>query len=146
MRIRGSLTVVAATVVLAAILAPAAAQADDGGRPLGAELSGANEVPPADPNGSGTVTLRLNPGQQEICYQLQVTDIAPASAAHIHAAMAGVNGPVVVPLAPPTTGASGGCVEVDRALVRAIIKDPQNYYVNVHNTDFPGGAIRGQLG
>jgi hypothetical protein len=60
--------------------------------------------------------------------------------------MAGVNGPVVVPLAPPTTGASGGCVEVDRALVRAIIKDPQNYYVNVHNTDFPGGAIRGQLG
>jgi len=140
------LATIAVTAALTVILTPTAAQADGGGRPLNAELSGVNEVPPADPDGSGTAVLRLNPGQQEICYQLQVQDIAPASAAHIHNATAGVNGPVVVPLSAPTDGTSSACASVDRELVRAILTNPQDYYVNVHNSEFPGGALRGQLG
>ena len=54
-------------------------------------------------------------------------------------------GPVVVPLAPPTSGFSSGCVTVTRELAKAIVKDPENYHVNVHNADFPEGAPRGQL-
>ncbi len=40
---------------------------------------------------------------------------------------------------------SEGCVKVDRALALEILKRPADYYVNVHNAEFPGGAVRGQL-
>ena len=75
-----------------------------GGAPRITTLSGAEEVPPADPDGSGFAVITLNVGQQQVCWELTVENIAPATAAHIHAAPAGVNGGIVVPLSPPTTG------------------------------------------
>ncbi len=123
------------------------AGAADGGRPLSTVLTGAAEVPgPGDPDGSGTASLRVNPGQQQVCFELAVEDIAMALAAHIHVGAADVAGPVVVTLAAPSSGTSSGCVDVDRALALAIIQDPDAYYVNVHNAEFPAGAVRGQLG
>ena len=75
-----------------------------------------------------------------------MSGIAPASAAHIHVAPTGVAGPVVVPLVPPTSGSSSGCVEgVGTSLIKAIIQHPEQYYVNVHTGEFAGGAIRGTL-
>lgn len=133
-------------IAVAVLVAANAVFADDGGVRLSTTLLGANEVPgPGDPDGSGTAVLRLNAGQGEICYTLEVSGIAPATAAHIHVAPVGVAGPVVVPLVPPTSGTSSGCANVDRALIKAIIQDPSAYYVNVHNADYPAGALRGQL-
>ena len=60
-----------------------------------------------------------------------------------------MNGPIVVPLSQPTTGdpgASSGCTRADADLAQDIQRHPKRYYVNVHTTDFPGGAARGQLG
>ena len=132
--------------VIAALGFSTQVSADNGGRPLSATLTGAAERPgPGDPDGSGTATLRVNPGQREICYELTVADIATATAAHIHVAPATEPGPVVVPLAAPSDGSSSACADVDRDLAKAIIKNPQDYYVNVHNAAFPGGAVRGQL-
>ena len=119
---------------------------------LTATLAGPNEVPnPGDPNAKGTATVvisRVDGGTGEICFSIQVSGLKlPATASHIHSGAAGVAGPVVVPFkAPDASGNSSGCTEnVDPSLITAILTQPQNYYVNVHNTDFPNGAMRGQL-
>ena len=139
------LLALAVVLVTAVALVPMVG-ADDGGRPFTTTLTGAAEVPgPGDPDGSGTAKLWLNPGQVEVCYELSASGIAPAIAAHVHIGPAGVAGPVVIPLAPPTDGSSSACTSVPRELVLAIIQNPENYYVNVHNVEFPAGALRGQL-
>ena len=117
-----------------------------GGRQLATTLTGEQEVPgPGDPDGIGFAAVTLNPGQGLVCYELSVSGIAPATAAHIHEAPFGEAGEVVVTLGAPTGGSSSGCVEVDRALVKDILKNPSEYYVNVHNEKYPLGALRGQL-
>lgn len=139
------MALVLALVVLGA-LALAGPVVAQGGRTLSTGLNGAEEVPgPGDPDGSGSAKLTLNPGAETICYSLTVSDIEPATAAHIHVGPAGEAGPVVVGLDPPTDGSSSGCATADRALILNILKDPSNYYVNVHNAEYMSGAIRGQL-
>lgn len=137
-------------VVLATLLAVTLAGTSlaVGGRPFTVEMTGAAERPgPGDPDGSGTAWLWLNQGQGLICFVLQVQDITlPSIGAHIHVAPETLPGPVVVPLtAPDAEGNSSGCVEVEAYLIKAIRQNPQDYYVNVHTSDFPGGAVRGQL-
>jgi len=93
-------------VAMAAVIAALtiAAVGGAGGAPQSTTLTGAAEVPgPGDPDGAGTASLRLNPGQEEICYELTVSNIAPATAAHIHIGGPAVAGPVVVGLMPPTS-------------------------------------------
>jgi len=120
--------------------------AAEGGRKLQTTLTGAAEVPgPGDADGAGTASITVNPGQKQVCFALAVTNIAPATAAHVHIGAVGVAGPVVVGLTAPTSGTSSGCVTTTRAIALAILKDPPAYYVNVHNADHPAGAVRGQL-
>jgi hypothetical protein len=50
-------------------------------------------------------------------------------------------------LTAPSTGTSTGCVDnVSVALIKELRQTPEKFYVNVHNAEFPNGAIRGQLG
>lgn len=124
-----------------------AAVASDGGRKIQTTLSGAAEVPgPGDTDGSGTAAITVNPGQSKVCYKLSVANIAVATMAHIHEGGRTVAGPVKVTLGKPNaSGTSSGCVTVARSLALDILKRPADYYVNVHNAQFPGGAVRGQL-
>lgn len=116
------------------------------GTPLSAYLLGINEVPnPGDPNGEGWAELRLNQGQGTISYMLNVVGIQNATAAHIHRGMAGMPGPVVVGLTAPNGGMSSGVAIADKELIKEIRQNPGNFYVNVHNPTYPGGALRGQL-
>ncbi len=121
-----------------------AASHEVGGIKLSTQLSATNGV--GDPDGMGMAFITVNIGQGSISYELSVSNIDPATAAHIHVAPVGQNGPIVVPLAAPTSGSSSGTImNLDRELLKAIIKNPENYYVNVHNSMYPAGAIRGQL-
>ena len=70
---------------------------------------------------------------------IEVNGVDPIMAAHIHVAPS--TGPAVVPMNP----FSGGCTHVYRALARALITNPGDYYVKVHNMPSPGRALRGQL-
>lgn len=108
-------------------------------------LSGAAEVPgPGDPDGRGFAFVRWDTDSGMICYHVFVRRIAPATAAHIHVGDENTAGPIVQALEAPTDGYSAGCVDND-ALATALADNPDNYYVNVHNVDYPAGAVRGQL-
>jgi len=138
------------TVVLGMALTLIAA-----GAVLGAETTltatlagGAAENPPGDPDGAGTATITIDPATLQVCWELTTTNIADATASHIHVGAAGANGGVTVGLdVDGFSGSSTGCTTgPDAATLQAIIDNPAGYYVNVHNADFGPGAIRGQLG
>ena len=136
-------------VLVGLLVIVGSAAADTGGRRLSTTLTGAAEVPgPGDPDGSGTAVIRLNHGQGEVCWDITVSDITlPATGTHIHVGTATEAGPVVVGLVPPdASGSSSGCTSADRDLIKAIIQNPENYYVNVHTLPlYAAGAVRGQL-
>ena len=75
--------------------------------------------------------------------------------AHIHKGVTGVNGPIHwdfleagVPVASigdqPAT-LRGVARPRAAAVLEDLLANPDQYYVNVHSTVFPGGAMRGQL-
>ncbi|SRR5712691_4057716 len=117
-----------------------------GGRAFQIALTGEAESPTGDPVGTGTATVRLRAGQGQVCFQLAVDNLPPAVAAHIHEGVAGSSGNILVPLkTPDAAGKSSGCATAARKLVAAILAAPASFYVNVHTSEFPAGAIRGQL-
>jgi len=154
--------VTVATCVVAAVTAPTASA---GGRPFELAMSGAQEFSPTgvpiNPHGdadSGSITLTLNPGQEEVCWSVGALSLTAGEAlphvAHIHIAPPGVAGPVVIDLfgtattpPPPTSYPTGTtCVAAERSTLIAIMQDPSAYYVNLHNAQHPAGVTRAQLG
>ena len=101
-----------------------------------------------EPNAKGTAVVRIRQPAGQVCYRLHAENITlPAVAAHIHRGGAGANGPVVVPFTPPAAnGNSDGCTAADASVINDILANPAGFYVNVHTTEHPGGAMRGQLG
>lgn len=134
------------TAVRLAVLAGA----DHGGRPHTTAMT--QEVtfqPPyqGDSDGVGEAALTVNLGQREVCWEIRASNLDPSTASHIHEAAEGIRGGIVVPLsAPDATGQASGCrSDVEPDVIRRILTNPAGFYVNVHTTVYPLGAIRGQL-
>ncbi len=137
---------IGATVAALTLAGTAVAAGTCFGIKRSATLTGAAESPAGDPDGSGRAVIGLNVSEGLVCWSMTVKGIAAATASHIHKAPAGSTGPVVVTLGTPATGANKGCAAAARSLIRDILANPGEYYINVHNKDFPAGAVRGQLG
>jgi hypothetical protein len=106
-------------------------------------LDGKQEVPPVSTaaTGSGIIRVLMD---KSVSGSVKTSGVA-ATAAHIHMAAPGVNGPVIVPLnrtadnewsVPPSIRLNDAQYEAFRL---------GNLYVNVHSAANPGGEIRGQI-
>ncbi|WP_210438569.1 CHRD domain-containing protein [Nocardioides xinjiangensis] len=113
-------------------------------------------APSGDADGSGVATLRLRSDQELVCYSIVVRDIgvptepAPGiGSAHIHGPLpAGgiaIDLDTVFRAAGPSTYVARDCVSADSDAIDAVLADPELFYLNVHNVEFPGGAVQGSL-
>ena len=112
---------------------------------VSAKLSGKQEAPKkGEENGSGLAVVNLNAAKGTVCWQFKnVKGVAKPSAAHIHKGAKGKAGPVFVPLG--GVYKAKGCTTAPKKAITAIETSPGKYYVNIHNAEYPDGAIRGQL-
>ena len=150
---------------------PGAAMAGHTNTVLVADLDGREEVATGatnnsivgDPNGSGEAYVFGIDGDPEtLCYvllvdKIQEVPVGEGMAAHIHFGERGENGPVIAALAGPEDGDAADCLtegepgkfplhpEAGSGIVQDILNHPHDYYINVHNPEYPGGAVRGQL-
>jgi hypothetical protein len=142
------------------LAAAGSATAHDRTVTLTARLVGAQEVPPADPDGRAKAIVRINVDKGEVCFVVKnFKHTGAPNRGHIHKAPAGVAGPIVVPFFDLQTPASAtdprldklengrlaDCVPGDPAILADIVAHPDQYYVNVHNARFPAGSLRCQL-
>ena len=132
------------SVGVAALLAAGCVQPMSSSAPSGSNvtLTGAQEVPPVATaaTGSGTITVLMD---RSVSGTVSTSGVA-ATAAHIHLAAPGQNGPVIVPL--NRTGDTWSVPDSIR------FNDAQyeayrlgNLYINVHSAANPAGEIRGQV-
>jgi len=105
-------------------------------------LSGYFQVPPVQTQATGTATLKLDNVAKTFTLKVNYEGLTP-TAAHIHRAAKGENGPVVIPL---IVGPSP-MIYMSAPLTSAEEADLKNglYYVNIHTEAYPNGEIRGQL-
>lgn len=161
---------IAAAVMALAVWAPQAS-AGHLNIVLKADLDGREEVRTdapsnaivGDPDGRAEAyVFGIDGDPMTLCYLLVSVKkigelpLAPGGgrAAHIHEGPRGSNGPVVAALAWPQGGQAGDCLTEGEpgkfptgefGIVQRILKNPQRFYVNIHNAEYPAGAIRGQL-
>jgi hypothetical protein len=105
-------------------------------------LTGAQEVPPANSQGTGTGSFRV--ASDGAISGSVTTSGVQGTMAHIHQAAKGQNGPVIVPL---TKSGDTYTVPQGRKLTPAQMEALKqgNLYVNVHSDRYKGGEVRAQL-
>jgi hypothetical protein len=159
--------IAAASVMVAAglVVAVGGALAGQGEGTVSAMLSGKAEVPgPGDDNGSGEAVLNLKRKKGTISYSISLKGIGKRVAGHLHRGGKKATDPeaearshtrtvVLFDEADVTSPVSGRAKwgsknytpDQKKKVIKNIKNDPNDWYVNLHTSDFPDGAIRGQL-
>ncbi|WP_086666716.1 CHRD domain-containing protein [Lentzea kentuckyensis] len=125
------------------------------GKPMffSADLDGKQEVPtpggPAVGDADGSAKALVEVRGDRVTFAVEWKKTAQLTLGHIHQGVAGQNGPVKVNLfttpMPETLSAAAGQTVIDPKLADDIRANPAGFYVNLHSTDRPGGAVRAQL-
>jgi len=150
---RDALPALAAALLAGPALAqdvpPAAAAAPPLSAPLelAARLDGNGvSADDGDPDGNATARIVLDPAKGTACYDIPYHRIAPVTSAHIHAGGKGKTGAELATLKLDADDNLVGCARLAGEAMAALAANPGDYYVDVHTTELPKGAIRGQLG
>ena len=115
-------------------------------------LSGQENVTGGDADGQASARLDFDPQQGTACYEITWKKLDGAvTAFHLHAARRGSDGPHWIDFFNDqrfdgAQSTMSDCVQSTRQKIEAVINDPSAYYLQLHSTAFPGGAVRGQLG
>jgi hypothetical protein len=106
-------------------------------------LTGAQEVPPVNTQASGVSRIAVI-GDKTVIGTVEISNLN-ATAAHIHQAPSGQNGPVIITLVKTadTVWSVPGNTMLSSAQFDAYRSG--NLYVNVHSAAYPNGEIRAQL-
>lgn len=142
------------------------------GKIVMAQMSPRNETPPVTSNASGVAEVTLlraldssgNVAMAEAIFNLDYTGFDPGTTFtgfHIHNGTAGVAGPVIISTGissvsadPSGAGSLSYAVPItpldstfasEAAAINGLFVNPNNYYINIHTTVFPGGVMRDQL-
>jgi hypothetical protein len=110
-----------------------------------ATLSPASEVPPTKSTGSGEANATLDTATHQLTYDVTFQGFSSdVTMAHFHGpADVGKNAPVVVVLGMKPTSPIHGTATLTPEQQQQLISG--QWYANVHTTNNPGGAIRGQM-
>jgi hypothetical protein len=141
--------IVIASCAAISVLGAQAAMSSAADTTLKATMSGSQEKPKGDPDGTATAVLRMR--SNKVCYVITPRKAGTTFAAgHIHAGRKGIAGPIFINLFTKPKSLKGGklsgCSPTVKASDLAKVKaKPANYYVNIHNAKYPAGAVRGQL-
>ncbi len=114
---------------------------------FGTALDGASQVPPVTTDASGIFKFTYSPGQAKGQYFCVVDGLSgPITAAHLHDAAAGANGPVYLPLTVVSNNTLAGEISFTDVPSDFLGKLESNgLYVNIHTAANPNGEIRGQV-
>ncbi len=111
-----------------------------------ASLNGNNILGGGDRDGWGRVRIEIMDNlTNRLCADLEVRDIAEVTAAQVYRGREGQQGEPVARLERPRDDDSYDCKEIGAALGQEIQSNPGAFYVMVATTEYPNGAIRGQL-
>ena len=131
------------TIILSLVLALGASLAQDGETKV--VLSGAEETPAVTTSASGSGAITVAEGAGHAVSGRITTKDVQGTAAHIHLAAAGKNGPPVITLSKAddnTWEVPAGSTLTDEQYASYLAG---NLYINVHSAAHKPGEIRGQL-
>ena len=109
-------------------------------------FSGANEVPAVTTPATGNVTGSFNKNTRVLTLNITYTGLtSDVTMWHIHKGAVGVSGPPVEGLEYGILGTSPATWSDTLTAAQATDLLNDQYYVNIHTTNNPGGEIRAQL-